>query len=407
MSAGVGSSAGGTAGVGATDDHDDQSGLARPGRDESERHDQRHRLRKRRHGLILGNRNHRELDDRQQLDQDHGERLGCVRRGRDRTRRHRHEHRHRHRREVGGVHRERGGRCHEREPDDALPGASNQSVTINGSGFTSGAAASFSGAGITVNSSTVNSATKLTANVSVSSSATIGGHDLTVTNADGGVGTCSACFHIISFAEVASATTTLGSSVTSSSFTVSAGTSYLVFVYSKSGSGDTAAPTSTFGTGASFNAVGSRQDYGTGAHNWAWYLTGASGTGTIKITFSQPTSRAFIEVIAIGGADTSNPIVTTNEGFAAGTGTTASANLPGAPGADNGEIVFWSTDSDNGNNNDPGSSSTLIAPVSGVYENHSTGSDDVFSGSPAQSSLSLTQNGSRNWGTIALEVNSS
>jgi hypothetical protein len=181
-----------------------------------------------------------------------------------------------------------------------------------------------------------------------------------------------------------------------------------VFAYSKSGSGDTATvSSSSFTTAPTFTAIGSRQDYGTGgAHNWAWFVTGGSGTGTVKITFAQSTTRAYIEIIAIGGANTATPVVTANEGFASGSSATATANLPGTPSDGNAEVVFWTADSNNGNNNDPTSSSALIAPLSGVYTNNSTGTDDVFTGSPPQTTLSLTQNGTRSWGTIALEISS-
>jgi Quinohemoprotein amine dehydrogenase, alpha subunit domain III len=294
-------------------------------------------------------------------------------------------------------------------PGTLSRGASNQNITINGTGFTSGATASFSGSGITVNSTTFNSAAKLTANVTVSSSAAVGDRDVTVTNADAGTGTCSACFHIFAFSEAGGATISSGTSVTATSVTLSSGSAYLLFAYSKSGSGDTATPSSSgFTTAPTFTAIGSRQDYGAGgAHNWAWYTTGGSGTGSVKLTFAQSTTRAYIEVIAIGGANTAIPVVTSNEGFATGSSTTATANLPNAPSDGNAEIVFWTTDSNNGNNNDPGSSSALITPLGNIYTNNSTGTDDLFTGSPPQATLNLTQNGSRSWGTIALEISSS
>jgi hypothetical protein len=74
--------------------------------------------------------------------------------------------------------------------------ASNQSITVNGTGFVSGAAATFSASGITVNSTTFVSATQLTANVTVSAGATTGAGDVLVTNPDAGVGTCTGCFTV-------------------------------------------------------------------------------------------------------------------------------------------------------------------------------------------------------------------
>ena len=66
--------------------------------------------------------------------------------------------------------------------------AVNQNITINGTGFLSGAVASFSGTGITVNSTTFNSATKVTANIDIAAGATTGARDVTVTNPDTGTG---------------------------------------------------------------------------------------------------------------------------------------------------------------------------------------------------------------------------
>jgi Tfp pilus assembly protein PilV len=75
-------------------------------------------------------------------------------------------------------------------------GAANQNIVITGSGFVSGAAASFSGAGITVSSTTWNSATQVTATVTVAAGATIGAGDVTVTNPDAGVGTGAGKFTV-------------------------------------------------------------------------------------------------------------------------------------------------------------------------------------------------------------------
>jgi hypothetical protein len=77
-------------------------------------------------------------------------------------------------------------------------GATNQTITVNGTGFVNGAglAATFSGTGITVNSTTFVSATQLTANISVASNATTGSHNVTVTNGDAGIGSCAGCFTI-------------------------------------------------------------------------------------------------------------------------------------------------------------------------------------------------------------------
>ncbi len=81
-------------------------------------------------------------------------------------------------------------------PSSRGQGAASQSITVNGANFQSGATASFSGSGITVNSTTFNSATKLTVNITVAGNATAGAYDITVVNADGGVGTLSGGFTV-------------------------------------------------------------------------------------------------------------------------------------------------------------------------------------------------------------------
>ena len=72
-------------------------------------------------------------------------------------------------------------------PNNGTQGATNLTVTINGTGFQSGATVAFSGTGITLNgAATFVSATQLTQSISIASNATSGARDITVTNPDGG-----------------------------------------------------------------------------------------------------------------------------------------------------------------------------------------------------------------------------
>ncbi len=64
-------------------------------------------------------------------------------------------------------------------------GATNQSITISGTNFVSGATVAFSGTGISVNSVIVNSPTTITANISIAAAALTGSRDVTVLNGDG------------------------------------------------------------------------------------------------------------------------------------------------------------------------------------------------------------------------------
>jgi len=81
-------------------------------------------------------------------------------------------------------------------PSSRGQGATNQSITITGTGFVSGATASFSGAGITVNSTSFVSATQLTTNITIAAAATTSSRSVTVTNPDTGSGACAACFMV-------------------------------------------------------------------------------------------------------------------------------------------------------------------------------------------------------------------
>jgi prepilin-type N-terminal cleavage/methylation domain-containing protein len=81
-------------------------------------------------------------------------------------------------------------------PNSRGQGATNQNVTINGTGFVNGAVASFSGTGISVNSTTWVSATRLTASITVAANAPTGVRDVTVTNPDTGVGTATGVFTV-------------------------------------------------------------------------------------------------------------------------------------------------------------------------------------------------------------------
>ncbi len=65
----------------------------------------------------------------------------------------------------------------------------NLAVVITGSGFETGAVATFSGTGITVNSSAYVSSTSETATVTIAANATVGPRNITVTNPDSSAGT--------------------------------------------------------------------------------------------------------------------------------------------------------------------------------------------------------------------------
>jgi peptidoglycan/xylan/chitin deacetylase (PgdA/CDA1 family) len=70
-----------------------------------------------------------------------------------------------------------------------------RSVTINGTGFTSDSQVTFSGTGITILLAS-RSATAINLTLIIANSATLGARDVTVTNPDGGRGTCLGCLTI-------------------------------------------------------------------------------------------------------------------------------------------------------------------------------------------------------------------
>jgi hypothetical protein len=92
-------------------------------------------------------------------------------------------------------------------PTSRAQGATNQSITINGSGFGTGDTASF-GAGITVSSLTINSASRVTAVVTVAPTATLGGRTVTVTAPDGRVATRANGFSVTAAPKITSVTPT-------------------------------------------------------------------------------------------------------------------------------------------------------------------------------------------------------
>ena len=129
-------------------------------------------------------------------------------------------------------------------PTSRGQGATNQTLTITGTNFVSGATAAFSTNGITVNSTTFNSATSLTVNVSISGSATPGTRTITVTNGDGSTATSGSIFTVNAAPTVtAVSSTSRGEGATAQNLTVT-------------GTGFQSGATTTFsGTGITVNST--------------------------------------------------------------------------------------------------------------------------------------------------------
>jgi Quinohemoprotein amine dehydrogenase, alpha subunit domain III len=80
-------------------------------------------------------------------------------------------------------------------PSAGVRGGSNLPVKIFGSNFANGAKVKF-GSGITINSHTFVNSGEIDATISISSTAQTGGHAVTVTNKDKGVGTLANGFTV-------------------------------------------------------------------------------------------------------------------------------------------------------------------------------------------------------------------
>jgi hypothetical protein len=127
-------------------------------------------------------------------------------------------------------------------PGSRAQGASGQTITIKGTGFSSGASASFSGSSITVESTTFVSSTELTAKVSISSFASTGARTVTVTNLDGGSDSLSGAFTVDSAPNVTSISPSSGDRGGSESVAIK-------------GSGFASGATSSFGSGITVNST--------------------------------------------------------------------------------------------------------------------------------------------------------
>ncbi|GFO53604.1 hypothetical protein GMSM_06110 [Geomonas sp. Red276] len=81
-------------------------------------------------------------------------------------------------------------------PSNGYTGQTNLSVVLTGTGFQSGAVATFANTGITVNGTTYQSATQVAANINITSNATAGAGSVTITNPDGGTRSVSSVFTV-------------------------------------------------------------------------------------------------------------------------------------------------------------------------------------------------------------------
>jgi hypothetical protein len=292
------------------------------------------------------------------------------------------------------------------QPKVAVEDAGGNVVTTNSTGVTLAIGANPGSGTLTCTTNPVAASSGVATFAGCKISA--GGAGYTLTATDGTLtSTTSSSFSVYAYSEAAAGSATSGTTATSSSFTLSANTTYLVFAFNNSGTtGDSATVTSSgFTTGPTISAIGSAS-YDSKYLEWAGYVTGGSGSGTLKVTFAKTIKQAYLEVIAGQGASTSSPVA--QNAFATMTGTTqsnpATANLSSAPDPSNGELIYW-TGGQSLTATSSWSSSSSITLVSGTTNAGANGSQGTFGGAPPQQTESLNMGGNKLWGTIAVELN--
>ncbi len=121
-------------------------------------------------------------------------------------------------------------------PTSLARGQQARDVTITGTGFLAGATVNF-GADITVTSVNVSSSTSLVARVNVDVDAVLGARNVSVSNPDGGTGSCTGCFSVtagralvVELIDTKGTTTTTDDSLTTRPVS---GTTYVVRVTAK------------------------------------------------------------------------------------------------------------------------------------------------------------------------------
>src|SRR5262249_44567003 len=128
----------------------------------------------------------------------------------------------------------------------------------------------------------------------------------------------------------ASASATTGKTVTTATFTLQANTTYLVFAFTESATGDSATFSSTFSGNPAFTPIGTGSlNYNTSDYEFGQWLTGGASdqTGQIRATFVKTTAQAYLHVIKLSGNNISTPIA--QSAYTSGNNTNPyTANLP-------------------------------------------------------------------------------
>jgi hypothetical protein len=198
--------------------------------------------------------------------------------------------------------------------------------------------------------------------------------------------------------------------VTTTSFTLKANTTYLVFAFTDSKAGDSATFSSTGLGSPTFNNIGSgSQSYDNSNHYefGRWLNGGGSNTpgATITVTFTLKSNQAYVHVVELSGNDTSTPIV--QSAYTTSPGTTQThpytANLLAPPAGTNFGVYFLDTESNLGTT----TPSSAPAITNLAYQHAGGGSAATFfANAPTQlQSFDQAPTGkNHHWGTIAVEI---
>ena len=191
--------------------------------------------------------------------------------------------------------------------------------------------------------------------------------------------------------------------MTTSSFTLKANTTYIVFAFTESATGDSATFSSTFSGSPAFTPIGAGSlNYNTNDYEFGQWINGGAtdATGTITVTFAKATHQAYLQVVKLSGNNLVVPIE--QSAYTSGNNTNPyTANLPAPTTAGDQEVVFLSGGEDLGGSAPPATPSSTLNLV---YLHSSGGSAGTYANGTATQNTSFS-GANHHWGTIAVEIN--
>jgi hypothetical protein len=201
----------------------------------------------------------------------------------------------------------------------------------------------------------------------------------------------------------ASASANSGNTVTTSSFTLKANTTYIVFAFTESATGDSATFSSTFSGSPAFTPIGAGSlNYNTNDYEFGQWINGGAtdSAGTITVTFAKGTHQAYLQVVKLSGNNLAVPIE--QSAYTSGNNTNPyTANLPAPTTAGDQEVVFLSGGEDLGGSAPPATPSSTLNLV---YLHSGGGSAGTYANGTATQNTSFAGS-NHHWGTIAVEIN--